>query len=104
MTDTFPYTPDMIRRSGLDDYYEQQPALAPAGGPRPRLFVPKDYLVVLGDNIRNSEDSRVFGPVPIRDVLGVVVNSPRPPYETGSAPFRPTMPPSPSTPTLPPLR
>ena len=95
MTDTFPYTPPMIRLSGLDDYYEQQPAIAPLSSPPPRLFVPKGYLVVLGDNIRNSEDSRVFGPLPARDVLGVVVNSPRPPYETGNAPFRPSLPPTP---------
>jgi signal peptidase I len=95
MTDTFPYTAAMIRHSGLDDYYEQQPAIAPVNGPPPRLFVPRGYVVVLGDNIRNSEDSRVFGPVPMRDILGVVVNSPRPPYETGNAPFRPSLPPAP---------
>ena len=61
---------------GVADYYEQ---LATPGA-EPRLVVPDGYIVVIGDNLGGSEDSRVFGPVAIRDVLGVVVNSPPPPY------------------------
>jgi len=81
LTDTlYPYTARQARRSRVVDYYEQDPPIALPGGPPPRLFVPKGYVVVLGDNIRNSEDSRAFGPVPVRDILGVVVNSPPPPY------------------------
>ena len=79
MTATFPYRGQDIA-AALRDYYEQKPVMRVLGGPPPRLFVPKGYLVVLGDNLRASEDSRVFGPVPERDVLGVVVNSPPPPY------------------------
>lgn len=79
MTDTYPYPVSRIS-ANLTDYYEQQPVMRVLGGPPPRFFVPKGYLVVLGDNQRVSEDSRVFGPVPLRDVLGVVVNSPPPPY------------------------
>lgn len=71
--------------SGLSDYYEQ---MTPPGGGRPRLVVPDGYLVVIGDNLNGSEDSRVFGPVAIRDVLGVVVNSPPPPYSAFGPLFR----------------
>ncbi len=64
---------------GLEDFYEQPDT--PLPGHRARLFVPKGYLVVIGDNLRVSEDSRYFGPVRMQDVLGVVVNSPAPPYQ-----------------------
>jgi signal peptidase I len=60
----------------LSDYYEQVPGKNKG---ETRLVVPKDYVVVLGDNARASEDSRMFGPVPIRDILGTVVNAPPPP-------------------------
>ena len=80
ITNTFPYTADNVRYSGLEDYFEQVPSTLKSRRSHARLFVPKGYLVVLGDNIRNSEDSRVFGPLPASDVLGVVVNSPPPPY------------------------
>lgn len=35
-----------------------------------RLTVPEGMVYVLGDNRRDSEDSRVFGPVAIEDILG----------------------------------
>lgn len=60
----------------LSDYYEQTPG---KNKDETRLVVPKDYVVVLGDNARASEDSRMFGPVPIRDIIGKVVNAPSPP-------------------------
>jgi len=34
--------------------------------------VPADPVFVLGDNRNNAKDSRVFGPVPARDVVGTV--------------------------------
>ena len=34
--------------------------------------VPKDQFLVLGDNVDNSKDSRVFGLVHRRDILGIV--------------------------------
>lgn len=81
MTNTSLYTAENVYYSGLEDYFEQSsPAKTKSRRSYSRLFVPKGYLVVLGDNIRNSEDSRVFGPLPASDVLGVVVNSPPPPY------------------------
>ncbi len=58
----------------LTDYYEQTPD--PARPRRPKLTVPANMLVVLGDNKSVSEDSRFFGPVPLRDVLGAVVAAP----------------------------
>ena len=59
----------------LNDYYEQPPQIQKPNGPR-RIFVPENFIVVLGDNPRVSEDSRFFGPVPLRDVLGTVVAAP----------------------------
>jgi signal peptidase I len=74
---SFFYDEQRAFNTGLADYYEQPKA---PGGQPPRLVVPDGYVVVIGDNLRESEDSRFFGPVAIRDVLGVVVNSPGPPY------------------------
>ncbi|HLI47943.1 MAG TPA: signal peptidase I [Chthonomonas sp.] len=76
---SFPDLQDLAFRNGLADYYEQHIVQTPHG-PQVELTVPKGYIVVLGDNLAVSEDSRVFGPVPEKDVLGVVVNSPPPPY------------------------
>jgi signal peptidase I len=36
------------------------------------LSVPPEHVYVLGDNRDHSRDSRVFGPFPIKDVVGVV--------------------------------
>ena len=59
---------------GLTDYFEQTP-FQTARGPVVRYTVPAGFIEVLGDNPRVSEDSRMFGPVPIRDVVGVVVGA-----------------------------
>lgn len=40
-----------------------------------RLIVPADRVVVLGDNRRNSTDSRSFGPVALTAILGRVVQA-----------------------------
>ncbi len=58
----------------LDDYYEQRPSAAK--GQPPTLIVPAGYIVALGDNRAISYDSRSFGPVALRDVLGSVVAAP----------------------------
>lgn len=63
----------------MSDYYEQPFNKKSLPSIHERLFVPEGYIVVLGDNPRVSEDSRVFGPIPLRDVIGVVVASPPPP-------------------------
>jgi signal peptidase I len=75
---TDPGIAEMSYAGELSDYYEQ-PLAKDDTRKRQRLFVPEGYLAILGDNPRVSEDSRVFGPVPIRDVIGVVVASPPPP-------------------------
>ncbi len=41
-------------------------------GDLPPTSIPHGYCFVLGDNRSNSRDSRNFGPVPLRDVLGAV--------------------------------
>lgn len=46
---------------------------------RLRLKVPAGHYVILGDNAAVSDDSRKFGPIPARKVLGKVVNAPPPP-------------------------
>lgn len=83
--------PDVLGASesrDLTDYYEQKSVNTPTG-PQTHYYVPEGYLVVVGDNTSNSEDSREFGPVSIRDVLGVVVQAPPAPYlnsRTGGIP------------------
>jgi signal peptidase I len=42
----------------------------------PKLTVPPGYIVVLGDNRRVSEDSRLFGPIAEHDIIGRVINTP----------------------------
>ncbi len=76
--DTFPYVLPMTLTMNLGDYYEH---VKRAG--RIHYIVPQGYIVVIGDNLRVSEDSRFFGPVPVRDVLGTAVASPGPPYSVG---------------------
>jgi signal peptidase I len=66
----------MFRR--VTEFFDiQQPT--PAGPPIPLLKVPPGFLVVLGDNRRVSEDSRLFGPVKANEVIGRVVNAPAKP-------------------------
>lgn len=69
--------PTFVNR--LSDYYEQQPATE--SDKLPRLIVPAGYIVVLGDNRAISYDSRSFGPVSLRDVLGRVFAAPSGPSD-----------------------
>ncbi len=76
-----PYVLNATLIRNLDDYYEQK-----TEGGQIHYFVPKGYIVVIGDNLRVSEDSRFFGPVPMHDVLGSVAAAPPPPYAGNSTP------------------
>lgn len=70
----------MTRLHGLIDYYDQK-TIKSNQEEKVHYYVPKGYVVILGDNQKVSEDSRAFGPVPIRDIIGKVVNSPGPPSQ-----------------------
>jgi signal peptidase I len=43
------------------------------GGDQSRWVVPADELFVMGDHRQASEDSRVFGPIPVSSVIGRAV-------------------------------
>lgn len=77
---TFPYVLSRTLANNLGDYYEHKKE-----GDRIHYFVPQGYIVVIGDNLRVSEDSRYFGPVPVRDVLGTAVAAPGPPDYGGNS-------------------
>jgi len=77
----------------LTDYYEQQTTRV-GEVQTTRYFVPRGYIVVLGDNPEISEDSRFFGPVPISSVIGAVVDAPGPPASPGDRRAPPIQPPS----------
>ncbi len=66
-----PYLLQMNRARFLLDYYDQKTEKT-ATGRITRYYVPQGYIVVLGDNAKVSEDSRFFGPVSIKDVIGTV--------------------------------
>lgn len=75
----FPYVLDITRLNHLLNRYQSRTVKTPQGS-EVDYTVPPGYIVLLGDNLRNSSDSRFFGPVKLDSVLGLVVNAPPPPY------------------------
>ncbi len=51
-----------------------------------RWVIPEDSVFVLGDNRRNSSDSRIFGPVPIDSIIGKAWLTYWPPQDFGLVP------------------
>ena len=47
-----------------------------AGGITDTFIVPQDSIFVMGDNFRNSLDSRKFGFLNVKSVVGVQINNP----------------------------
>jgi signal peptidase I len=59
----------------MDEPYIQQPTSLIDGGylmDGQEIVVPPGHVFVMGDNRPRSSDSRVFGPIPLQDVIGEV--------------------------------
>ncbi|MHB8620899.1 MAG: signal peptidase I [Chloroflexota bacterium] len=61
----------------LDGKVLKEPYIkAASNGFYPRTVVPRDDYFVMGDNRNNSSDSRSWGPLPQKDIIGTVAPSP----------------------------
>lgn len=64
-----------VNNKKLSEPYAQVPTTTIEGGylmPDQEIIVPPGHVFVMGDNRPRSSDSRVFGPVPLQDVIGKV--------------------------------
>jgi signal peptidase I len=52
----------------LNDFWPRQSMIAVED-----ITVPSDTVFLLGDNRDNSDDSRIWGPLPLENIVGVVV-------------------------------
>ena len=57
----------------INGHQLEEPWVTNFGGPSyPPTIVPQDHVFILGDNRRNSRDSRAIGPVPVDTLTGRV--------------------------------
>lgn len=69
----------------LDEPYIEDKTIC-RGGENCDTVVPEGTIFVLGDNRENSSDSRVFGPVPVGNVIGKAWVTYWPPSDMGMVP------------------
>lgn len=60
----------LIDGVAIDEPYLNEGSLMPDFGPQ---VIPPDHLFMMGDNRNSSSDGRVFGPIPVDDVIGEAV-------------------------------
>jgi signal peptidase I len=59
----------------IDGHLLKEPYLTPGTPSKPKtlgekIVIPKDSVLVLGDNREDSKDGRFFGPIPIKIIVG----------------------------------
>jgi signal peptidase I len=65
----------LINGHVLDEPYLTAQSRADPGPPIPTQRIPPGDTFVMGDNRSNSYDSREFGPIPLRSIVGQVVTA-----------------------------
>ena len=70
--DTIAFERGTVVRNGVAEHEHFVPAKYRQPDDRPAEMVPEGYYFVLGDHRNNSADSRSFGPVPKKYILGRV--------------------------------
>lgn len=63
----------------IEDYTQEPPFYT-----YPPLKVPEDSLFMMGDNRNNSQDSHLWGPLPIKNIIGQAIVRFWPPQRIGS--------------------
>src|SRR5215217_6085872 len=71
-----------------EDYIKDRTTCRPARSDNCDVIVPEGYVYVLGDHRSNSSDSRVFGPVPVGNIVGKAWFSYWPADDVGFVPHR----------------
>ena len=71
-----------------EDYIKDRTTCRPARSDNCDVIVPEGNVYVLGDHRSNSSDSRVFGPVPVGNIVGKAWFSYWPADDVGFVPHR----------------